>query len=156
MVFTMPTSAACPQFQDVYTSPWRALPEPAKSDVLDLPPIDTWVNIHTLGAVGDGITDDTEALKKAIAQHRAIYLPSGQYRVTDTITLKPNTVLIGLHPSVTRILLAGGAPAFRGVGSPKPLLETPPAGTNVVTGIGTPTASIRARWLPGGWRAKIR
>ena len=78
-----------PAIQDVYeTAPLSALPEPVKSDILDLPPIDTWVNIRSLGAKGDGTTDDTDALRKAIAQHRAIYLPSGQYRVTDTITLQ--------------------------------------------------------------------
>ena len=104
--------------------------------------METWVNIRDLGAIGDGTADDTDAFKKAIAQHRTIYLPSGQYRVTDTITLKPDTVLIGLHPSVTRILLADSTPAFQGVGSPKPLLETPKDGTNIVTGIGLYTNGI--------------
>ena len=47
------------------------------SDLPDLPPRDSWVNIRTLGAKGDGTTDDTEAFQKAIAEHRAIYLPSG-------------------------------------------------------------------------------
>jgi len=137
---------AVPAIQDVYdTAPLSALPKPVKSDILDLPPIDTWVNIRSLGARGDGTTDDTGAFREAIAQHRAIYLPSGQYRVTDTITLRPETVLIGLHPSVTRILLADSTPAFQGVGSPKPLLETPKDGTNIVTGIGLYTNGINPR-----------
>src|ERR1700733_7154027 len=103
-----------PTMQDIYeTVPLTVLPKPVKSSILDLPPIDTWINIRSLGAKGDGTTDDTEVLKKAIAEHRTIYLPSGQYRVTDTITLKPDTVLIGLHPSVTRILLADSPPAFQ-------------------------------------------
>ena len=72
---------AVPAIQDIYeTAPLSALPKPVKSDILDLPPIDTWVNIRSLGAKGDGTTDDTDALRKAIAQHRTIYLPSGQYR----------------------------------------------------------------------------
>src|ERR1700732_228161 len=125
-----------PTIQDIYeTAPLTGLPKPVKSDILDLPPIDTWINIRSLGAKGDGTTDDTEVLKKAIEEHRTIYLPSGQYRVTDTITLKPDTVLIGLHPSVTRILLADSTPGFEGVGGPKPLLETPKGGTNIGTGI---------------------
>jgi len=145
---------AVPAIQDVYeTAPLSALPKPVKSDMLNLPPIDTWVNIRSLGAKGDGTTDDTDALRKAIAQYRAIYLPSGQYRVTDTITLRPDTVLIGLHPSVTRILLADSTPAFQGVGGPKPLLETPKDGTNIVTGIGLYTNGINPRAVAAKWLA---
>ncbi|MGA6951834.1 MAG: glycosyl hydrolase family 28-related protein [Candidatus Sulfotelmatobacter sp.] len=145
---------AVPAIQDVYeTAPLSALPEPVKSDILDLPPIETWVNIRSLGAKGDGTTDDTDVLRRAIAQYRAIYLPSGEYRVTDTITLRPNTVLIGLHPSVTRILLADSTPAFQGVGSPKPLLETPTDGTNIVTGIGLYTNGINPRAVAAKWMA---
>lgn len=143
-----------PAIQDIYdTAPINALPEPVKSDIPDLPPMDTWVNIRSLGARGDGVTDDTEAFKKAIAEHRTIYLPSGQYRVTDTVSLKPDTVLIGLHPSVTRILIADSTPAFQGVGSPKPLLETPRGGMNVVTGIGLYTNGINPRAVAAKWMA---
>jgi Pectate lyase superfamily protein/SMP-30/Gluconolactonase/LRE-like region len=145
---------AAPEIRDVYeTSALPAFPEPVKSDVPDLPPIAAWSNLRTLGAVGDGVADDTVVLKKAIAQHRVIYLPSGQYRVTDTITLKPDTVLIGLHPSVTRILLSDATPAFQGVGSPKPLLETPKGGTNIVTGIGLYTNGINPRAVAAKWDA---
>jgi hypothetical protein len=140
-----------PTMQDIYeTVPLTVLPKPVKSDILDLPPIDTWINIRSLGAKGDGTTDDTEVLKKAIEEHRTLYLPSGQYRVTDTITLKPDTVLIGLHPSVTRILLADSTPAFQGMGSPKPLLATPKDGTNIVTGIGLYTKYQRHQSASGG------
>ncbi len=143
-----------PALQDVYdTAPLSALPEPVKSDIPDLPPMDRWVNILSLGARGDGVTDDTEAFKRAIAEHRTIYLPSGQYRVTDTISLKPDTVLIGFHPSVTRILLADSTPTFQGVGSPKPLLETPRGGTNIVTGIGLYTNGINPRAVAAKWMA---
>jgi hypothetical protein len=143
-----------PEVKDVYeTSSLSAFPKPPKSDILDLPPIDTWVDIRSLGAHGDGTTDDTEVFKQAIAQHRTIYLPSGQYRVTDTIALRPDTVLIGLHPSVTRILLADSTPAFQGVGSPKPLLETPKGGTNIVTGIGLYTNGINPRAVAAKWMA---
>lgn len=147
--------SAAPEIRDVFeTTALHTLPDPVASDVLDLPPMETWVNVRSLGAVGDGVADDTQALRNAIAHARAIYLPSGQYRVTDTITLRPDTVLIGFHPSVTRILLADETPAFQGVGSPKPLLETPPGGTNVVTGIGLYTngmnpRAVAARWMAG-------
>jgi hypothetical protein len=145
---------ATPAIQDVFeTAPLKALPEPVQSDIPDLPPMDTWVNIRSLGARGDGSTDDTEAFQRAVAEHRAIYLPSGQYRVTDTIMLRPDTVLIGLHPSVTRILIADSTPAFQGVGSPKPILETPQGGTNIVTGIGLYTNGINPRAVGAEWMA---
>ena len=140
--------------QDVFeTAPLTTLPEPARSDILELPPIDSWVNIRSLGAIGDGVADDTEAFRKAIAEHRTIYLPSGQYRMTDTITLKADTVLIGLHPSVTRMLLADSTAVFQGIGSPKALLETPKNGTNIVTGIGLYTNGINPRAVAAKWMA---
>jgi len=145
---------ALPAIQDLYeTVPLSALPEPTRSDIPNLPPMNLWVNIRSLGAVGDGIADDTEAIRRAIAQHRTIYFPSGQYRVTDTITLKPETVLVALHPSVTRILIADSTPAFQGVGNPKPLLETPRDGRNIVTGIGLYTNGINALAVAAKWMA---
>jgi hypothetical protein len=145
---------AAPSIQEVYErAPLGALSKPVKSDIPDLPPMDTWVNIRSLGARGDGTTDDTDVFRKAIAEHRAIYLPSGQYRVTDTITLRPDTVLIGLHPSVTRIILADSTAAFQGVGGPKPLLETPKDGTNIVTGIGLYANGINPRAVAAKWMA---
>jgi sugar lactone lactonase YvrE len=143
-----------PAIEDVFTTAaLNALPKSIASDILDLPSIETWVNIRSLGAAGDGVTDDTEALRKAIAQHRTIYFPSGQYRVRDTVSLRTDTVLIGLHPSVTRILLADSTPAFQGVGSPKPLLETPAGGTNIVTGIGLYTNGVNPRAVAAMWAA---
>ena len=56
---------------------------------------------------------------------RVIYVPSGRYIVHDTIRLKPDTVLIGLHPSITQFDLPDNTPGFAGVGAPKALLETP-------------------------------
>ncbi|HWC16794.1 MAG TPA: glycosyl hydrolase family 28-related protein [Terriglobales bacterium] len=145
---------ALPLIQDVDdAAPLAKLLPSVKSDIPDLPAIDTWVNIRTLGAQGDGTADDTEVLKQAIARYRTIYFPSGQYRVTDTITLRPDTVLIGLHPSVTRILIADSTPAFQGVGSPKPLLEAPSGGTNIVTGIGLYTNGINPRAVAAMWKA---
>ena len=108
---------AAPEIKDIFeTAPLAAMPAPVKSDLPDLPARDSWVNIRSLGAKGDGATDDTAVLRKAIAGHRAIYFPTGKYVVTDTITLKPDTVLIGLHPSAAQIDLLDGTPAFQGVG----------------------------------------
>jgi sugar lactone lactonase YvrE len=58
-----------------------------------------------------------------------------------------------LHPSTTRLLLADGTPAFQGVGNPKPLLETPAGGKNIVTGIGLYTNGINPRAVAALWRS---
>ena len=131
----------------------KTLPAPVPSDIPTVPSQDTWVNLRTLGAKGDGVTDDTAAIKRAIAEHRTIYIPSGHYIVTDTIALKPDTVLIGLSPTTTQIDLPDSTPAFQGPGSPKALLETPHGGTNIVTGIGLYTNGINSRAVGAKWMA---
>jgi sugar lactone lactonase YvrE len=133
--------------------PLKAMPDPVKSDLVPLPPAATWVNIRSLGAKGDGVTDDTEVFRKAIAAHRAIYLPSGYYVVSDTLTLKPDTVLIGLHPLATEIVLLDRTEAFQGVGAPKPMIEAPKGGTNVIIGIGLYTNGINPRAVAAKWMA---
>ena len=145
---------AVPQIKDIFeTAALSALPAPVESDLPDLPARDTWVNIRSLGARGDGSTDDTEAFRKAIAEHRTIYLPTGRYAVSDTIALRPDTVLIGLHPSATQIDLLDSTPAFQGVGSPKPLIEVPKGGTNILIGIGLYTNGINPRAVAAKWMA---
>src|SRR5262245_13331867 len=148
---------ARPETKQVFdASPLAALPAPVPSDLPDLPARNTWVNIRTLGARGDGTTDDTDVFKKAIADHRAIYLPSGYYVVTDTLTLKPDTVLIGLHPDRSQILLPDRTPAFQGIGGPKPLIEAPKNGTNILIGIGLYTNGINPRAVAAKWMAGAR
>jgi hypothetical protein len=126
-------------------------PEPVKSDLPDLPARDTWTNLRALGAKGDGTSDDTAIIRQAIAEHRTIYLPSGKYRVSDTIVLKPDTVLIGLNPITTLFALQDSTPGFQGPGAPKALLEAPKGGANIVTGIGIYTNGINSRAVGVKW-----
>ncbi len=130
-----------------------ALPAPVESDIPRLPDAATWVNVRTLGVAGDGKTDDTAALKEAIAKHRTLYLPTGWYCVSDTLTLRPDTVLIGLHPSATVINVPEETPAFQGTGAPKPVIEAPQGGANIVTGIGVYTGAINPRAVGVKWMA---
>jgi hypothetical protein len=132
-------------------APLASLAAPVLSDLTPLPPADTWVNVHTLGVKGDGVTDDTAALRAAIASHRALYLPSGNYILSDTITLRPDTVLIGLHPLATELVLRDRAAAFQGPGTPKPLIEAPSGGANIVMGLGLYTNGINSRAVAALW-----
>ncbi len=129
------------------------LPADKGDAIRALPPDSTWVNLQTLGVKGDGVTDDTAAIQKAIDEHPTLYLPMGHYLVTDTIHLRPNTVLIGLHPSTTQIDLKDESPAFKGAGPPRALLEAPKGGDNIVVGIGLFTGGINDRAVGALWMA---
>jgi hypothetical protein len=118
-----------------------------------LPPAKDWASALSFGAKGDGVTDDTAALQKAIDSHRVVYLPLGFYAVNDTIRLKPDTVLIGLHPGLTRLVLPNGSPLYQGAGTPKALLESAKGGDAIVTGIGLTTGEINNRAVALLWRA---
>jgi len=139
--------------ETVEVLPLKAMPEPVKSDLPALPPAETWVNVRTLGAVGDAKTDDTVAFRKAIAEHRAIYLPSGNYVISDTLQLRPDTVLIGLHPSMTQFDLLDRTAAFQGVGGPKAMIEAPKGGTNLMIGIGVYSNGMNPRAVAVKWTA---
>ncbi|MDI7776637.1 glycosyl hydrolase family 28-related protein [Asticcacaulis sp. EMRT-3] len=118
-----------------------------------LPPVAQWVSATTFGAKGDGTTDDTAALQAAIDASPVVYLPMGFYRVTDTLHLKPDTVLLGLHPSLTQLILPDSTPAFMGVGPAKALLESAKGGAAVVSGIGLSTGVINPRATALLWKA---
>jgi len=54
-------------------------------------------NVKELGAVGDGVTDDTTAIQNAInnlASFDVLMFPKGTYRITSGLTLRPQSVLI--------------------------------------------------------------
>jgi len=58
------------------------------------------VSVKDFGAVGDGVTDDTAAIQAAINAVNSkgggtLFFPNGGYRLTSTITLKPNVSIIG-------------------------------------------------------------
>jgi hypothetical protein len=146
--------SAVPRMQTAFdAAPVSQLPLPVPSDLPSLPPCETWVNVRDLGAKGDGITDDTAVFQKAIATHPALYLPSGFYVVRDTLRLRPDTVLVGLHPGATQIILPDGTPAYQGDGAPKALLETPKGGRNIVLGIGLYTSGNNPRAVAALWKA---
>lgn len=74
-----------------------------------------WVNVKTdltPGAVGDGVADDTAAIQAALdrgGDGKAIYLPPGTYRLTQTLVLKGpiHGVLIVGHGRATKLVWDG-------------------------------------------------
>ncbi len=134
-------------------APLSAMPAPLAPAIRPLPATAEWVNVHTLGVKGDGTTDDTAAIRQAIEQHRVLYFPSGHYVVTDTLTLKPDTMLIGLHPTLTQIDLAERTPAYQGVGEPKAVIAAPSGGSNILSGFGVLTGGTNPRAVAVLWSA---
>jgi hypothetical protein len=94
------------------------------------------VNVRQFGAVGDGKTDDTAALRRAIAQVRYnqhLYLPDGTYLVSDTLAFSGegafgqeiNRVsVIGEGRDSTVVRLVDRATGFGDARKPKAVLRS--------------------------------
>lgn len=129
------------------------VPAPRPPALRALPPSSAWVNVHALGVVGDGKTDDTAAIQQAVDRHPVLYFPSGIYVVHDTIRLRPDTILIGLHPELTHFDLPDSTPGYQGVGTPKAVISAPSGGSNIISGIGIYTGGINPRATALLWKA---
>jgi sugar lactone lactonase YvrE len=130
-------------------------PPPVPSDIPPLPPVATWTNIRDLGAKGDGETDDLPAFQSAIERAKVVFIPAGRYRVSDSIRLKPDTILIGLNPIEAQIAIADRAPAFVGDASHgyKGVVESSAGGDNIVQGIGIDSGANNPRAVGLKWEA---
>jgi len=73
----------------------------------------------TVAAMGDGTTDDSEALQRALDQavdathHGLVFLPSGRYRITRTLVVPQGVRLYGVGPTRPVILLGADTPGFQ-------------------------------------------
>jgi hypothetical protein len=106
-----------------------------------IPSVPTRVNVRGFGAQGDGVTDDTAALKAAVRAcptPGAVYLPAGSYVVKGSIDMPSGVVLRGEGPENTHILVTPGIEGdhsfrVRGRrGKAVRLTNTAPHGTNQV------------------------
>jgi|TARA_R110000765_G_scaffold124453_1_gene221662 hypothetical protein len=67
--------------------------------------LDDYANVKDFGAVGDGVTDDTDAINRAIKnlvtvestgkEKRKLFFPGGVYVVSDIVKLFPHSNLVG-------------------------------------------------------------
>jgi len=67
--------------------------------------MDQWASVTDFGAVGDGVTDDTVAINRALYQlycvqtnpqiRRSLFFPAGVYRTTEYIIIPPYAKLYG-------------------------------------------------------------
>ena len=150
----LPSQGAFGKIGTVYDAEkLSSLPKALPRAIRRLPDSKDWVNVHSLGVKGDGATDDTAALQKAVDSNRILYFPTGFYILSDTIHLKPDTVLIGLHPGGAQFDIPNGSPAFRGVGTPKAVFEAPKGGHNIISGLGIYTTGDNPRAVAVMWMA---
>lgn len=124
------------------------------SDIPALPPMEQWVNVRSLGVKGESSVDDTAALQAAIVQHPVLFFPSGTYRVSAPLMLRPDTVLIGLNPGTTQISLIPGFTPFAGEGEALGVVNAPHGGSNIISSLafGTGTRNPRVAgvvWMAG-------
>ena len=67
--------------------------------------LDQWASVKDFGAVGDGTTDDTAAINRALYQlfcrevnpqiRRALFFPAGVYKISESIIIPPYATLYG-------------------------------------------------------------
>jgi len=86
------------------------------------------VDVTSLGAVGDGTTDNWAVLQQAIDDHEMLFFPKGTFAVSRSLALRPSTALVGVYPTLSAITaLSTLASRFNGVqdGEPDaPILRT--------------------------------
>jgi len=78
--------------------------------------LDDFADVRDFGAVGDGVTDDTAAINRALYQlycreintqiRRSLYFPAGTYRVTNTIVIPTYAKLVGEGANCSTIYLS--------------------------------------------------
>lgn len=81
---------------------------------------DYWVNVKAYGAQGDGLTDDTDAINRAIFDlytkilptsenplqtKKAIWFPAGYYKISTPLLIYPGVRLVGEHQGAVQIVL---------------------------------------------------
>lgn len=110
---------------------------------------DQWATVKDFGAVGDGLTDDTDAINRALFQiycretntqiRRAIFFPAGTYRVTGSINIPPYATLYGEGKDNSIIQLDTGTLAECVARTADSLQQT---GVNISNGGATPPQNI--------------
>ncbi|HOP11235.1 MAG TPA: glycosyl hydrolase family 28-related protein [Oscillospiraceae bacterium] len=70
------------------------------------------LGIKTLGAKGDGLSDDTAAIQLALDRAEVIEIPDGNYRITSTLKVPSHTAIRA--SAKARLFLCGETPKKRG------------------------------------------
>ncbi|KAJ3501572.1 hypothetical protein NLJ89_g9279 [Agrocybe chaxingu] len=115
--------------------------------------VSQFVSVKDNGARGDGVTDDTAALRDIFAKFsgcKIIFFDAGTYVVTDTLTIPAGTRMVGEAWTI----LAGRGPSFQDQNNPKVVFRVGAAGSQgimeitdiVFTTIGPAGGAIVVEW----------
>lgn len=96
------STALAPYVNPQFTAPYLvAVTRPSATKLADS------ISIKDIGAVGDGVTDDTLAFQKAYDCGRNIWIPAGTYRITQDVTYAGAICMVGEGPYRSRLLFDG-------------------------------------------------
>jgi hypothetical protein len=80
--------------------------------------LDQFATVKDFGATGDGVTDDTAAINRALYQlycrelnpqiRRALFFPAGVYKISESIVIPPFATLYGEGPDSSVIQMISG------------------------------------------------
>jgi hypothetical protein len=101
----------------------RALPSRPRPWFDELKRSDICNAVTDCGATGSNHTDETAKLQACVWRCAAVFLPSGIYLISDTLLLRPDSVVVG--EALSQIFLASGSVGFDNSSMPKPVLDTP-------------------------------
>ena len=111
--------------------------------------MDQFATVKDFGAVGDGVTDDTAAINRALYQlycretntaiRRKLFFPAGVYKVSDTIVIPPYATLAGEGPKNSIIQMTATASATYVMRTGDSLQQT---GVNIGTNGATAPTSV--------------
>jgi hypothetical protein len=86
--------------------------------------LDQFASVLDFGATGDGVTDDTDAINRALYQlycrevnpqiRRSLFFPAGVYRVTGSIDIPPYATLVGEGSDNSLIVMDEGVNDYVG------------------------------------------
>lgn len=75
-------------------------------------------------AKGDGVTDDSGAIQRALDENEVVWLPKGTYALGKPLTLHAKNKLIGLGTVQTVLTVTETGAAYNDVLNPQPLVDT--------------------------------
>ncbi|KAI6153063.1 glycoside hydrolase family 55 protein [Pisolithus tinctorius] len=116
--------------------------------------LDQIVSVRSMGATGDGVTDDTTALQKVFDEYagcKLIFFDAGTYYITDTLIIPAGSQVAGEAWSV----IMGGGSKFQDESKPRAVVqvgEACPSNFLGVNGVGGPDCLFGANsiFTPSG------